>query len=461
MNNRNITWHNGSINDNDRRKILDQKGMVIWLTGLSASGKSTIAAELEKQLLGQSILSYRLDGDNLRFGLNKDLGFSVEDRKENIRRTAEVANILKDAGLVVVASFITPTEELRNIAKEIIKDDFIEVYVKADIQTCIKRDPKGLYKKALAGEIDDFTGVSSEFEEPRVPDLIVDTNKHEVNCNVKALLEVVNDYQDSYKRNVRNLNEILKITKDLAVKAGEAIMSVYDNEDIQVEYKDDKSPLTLADKKSNEIIVTGLRKEFDSDIYAILTEEEKDDLERLNKDWCFVIDPLDGTKEFIKRNGEFTVNIALSYKGESILGVIYVPVTKELYYAAKGYGAYLVKEGKKEKLNVSNKNEDICLVKSRSHNDEKMDKLIEKFNIKNTVSIGSSLKGCLVAKGEAEVYYRFGYTMEWDTAAMQCIVEEAGGIFKQMNDEEMRYNRKNSLNDKGFYIINDLANKLN
>ena len=256
-----------------------------------------------------------------------------------------------------------------------------------------------------------------------------------------------------------DLKHVLEDVKKVSVEAGAAIMEVYQScDDMQVEYKEGDMPLTAADKAANAIIVSCLRKEFPE--WAILSEEEKDNLARLQNDYCFIVDPLDGTKEFIKRNGQFTVNIALSYKHKSILGVIYVPVTKELYYAAEGEGAFLEAEGKVTKLSVSNRTEEIRVVMSSSHGCEEMDRLMEKYHLTNFVSMGSSLKGCVIAKGEAEVYYRYNPTMEWDTAAMQCIVEEAGAIFMQMDETPMRYNRENSLNDKGFYIINCEANHM-
>lgn len=248
----------------------------------------------------------------------------------------------------------------------------------------------------------------------------------------------------------------LEISKIAAIKAGEAIMEIYnDAEDMQIEYKDGNMPLTAADKAANRVIVDLLKENFPS--YAILSEEEKDNPERLKNDLCFIVDPLDGTKEFIKRNGQFTVNIALAYKHESIMGVIYVPVTGELYYAAQGQGSYNKKQdGRIEELHVSD-NTDISTLKvvaSNSHGCAEMDELLRKYNLTNLVKIGSSLKGCLVASGQADIYYRFNPTMEWDTAAMQCIAEEAGAIFKQMDGSPMTYNRKDSRNNKGFYIIN-------
>ncbi|MCX4327137.1 MAG: 3'(2'),5'-bisphosphate nucleotidase CysQ [Lachnospiraceae bacterium] len=259
-----------------------------------------------------------------------------------------------------------------------------------------------------------------------------------------------------------DLQRELEVSIKAAIEAGHAIMDIYNNaDDMQVTYKDGDMPLTAADRASNRIIVDMLRKEFPE--YSILSEEEKDDKSRLANDFCFVTDPLDGTKEFIKRNGQFTVNIALSYKHQSVMGVIYVPVTGELYYAAKGKGAFLDSgSGRAVQIKVSDCTdmEKIRLVMSSSHGCEQMDRLIEKYKISNFVKMGSSLKGCIVAKGDAELYYRFNPTMEWDTAAMQCIAEEAGAVFMQMDNTPMLYNREDSLNAKGFYIINNAANKL-
>lgn len=259
-----------------------------------------------------------------------------------------------------------------------------------------------------------------------------------------------------------NLTKELETAKRIAIKAGEAIMEIYNSDDFQVEYKEDQSPLTAADKASNQLIVTVLKQEFPQ--YAILSEEEKDDKQRLNNDFCFIVDPLDGTKEFLKKNGQFTVNIALAYKTESVMGVIYIPATKELYYAAKGYGSYYERaDGTKEKLQVSECKDlsKVRLVISNSHGCEQMDRLINKYHFQNYVKVGSSIKGCMIARGDAELYYRYNPTMEWDTAAMQCIAEEAGAIFRQMDDSLMRYNRINSRNEKGFYIINNIENRVN
>lgn len=254
-------------------------------------------------------------------------------------------------------------------------------------------------------------------------------------------------------------NDECKVAIECAVRAGHKIMEIYEDETAwNVVSKDDKSPLTAADTASNKIIVEALRKSFPA--YAILSEEEKDSKERLQNDLCFVVDPLDGTKEFIKRNGQFTVNIALAYKHKTVMGVIYVPATGELYYASQGDGAFYQKEDEVQQIHVSDQTEDLRCVMSSSHGCAEMDALIEKHGIQHFVKMGSSLKGCVVAKGDADIYFRHNPTMEWDTAAMQCIVEEAGGIFRQMDDTEMLYNREDSLNAKGFYAINCEQNRL-
>lgn len=262
---------------------------------------------------------------------------------------------------------------------------------------------------------------------------------------------------------LENLKKIEKIACDVAIKAGIAIMEIYENEELfkNVKIKSDNSPLTLADSKSNDIIIKVLEEKFPN--FAILSEEGKDDLSRLKNSICFIIDPLDGTKEFIKRNGQFTVNIGLSYNNKTILGVIYVPFTKELYFASKDNGSFYTNSlGKTIKIQVSNitNSKEIRFVMSGSHGAPEMDEIMKNYSANECLKIGSSLKGCLVAKGDAEVYFRHNPTMEWDTCAMHCIAEEAGGIFKQMDGSEMLYNRENSLNDKGFYIINSNKNKL-
>lgn len=189
---KNITWHSGKVMFEDRCKILGQKGQVIWFTGLSGAGKSTIAVEVEKALVESGKLVYRLDGDNVRHGLNNDLGFSAKDRNENIRRIAEIAALFKDAGIITLASFISPYRKMREFARDCAGEGFFkEVFVKADVETCAERDPKGLYEKALKGEIKNFTGISAPYEEPENPELVLDTTELNVKECVHSVLQMI------------------------------------------------------------------------------------------------------------------------------------------------------------------------------------------------------------------------------------------------------------------------------
>lgn len=191
---KNVVWQKGKVDYYDRCEIIHQKGLVIWFTGISGSGKSTIAIELEKELTQCGKLTYRLDGDNIRLGLCSDLGFSENDRNENIRRISEVAKLFKDTGIITFVSFISPLESMRRMAKEKIgEDSFIEVYVKASIETCIKRDIKGMYKKAMLGEIKNFTGISAEYEIPKKPDIVIDTERLGIDESVMVILNYIKE----------------------------------------------------------------------------------------------------------------------------------------------------------------------------------------------------------------------------------------------------------------------------
>jgi len=178
MTQKNIKWHMGEISYKHRCQLLKQKGTVIWLTGLSGSGKSTIAVELEKILYERGFLAYRLDGDNIRHHLNQDLGFSDHDRRENVRRIASVARLLCDAGIITIVACISPCHFMRQSAKESIGEQyFIEVFVKASIESCRKRDPKNLYQKVKLKKIKQFTGIDAYYIPPEQPTIIIDTEK--------------------------------------------------------------------------------------------------------------------------------------------------------------------------------------------------------------------------------------------------------------------------------------------
>ena len=267
----------------------------------------------------------------------------------------------------------------------------------------------------------------------------------------------------------------LILTTILAAKrAGEAILEVYDS-DFAVEQKDDKSPLTLADKRSHEIIENVLEQTVtvNNSTVPILSEEGKEIPydERIKWEYFWLVDPLDGTKEFIKRNGEFTVNIALIHKHKPVLGIIYIPVKDVFYFAAINFGAYklenssiltedlsieeLIDKSQKLPLN-SNDKTTLTVIGSRSHTSEEFTEFVKQLNQKHEnvefISSGSSLKLCLVAEGKADVYPRFGPTMEWDTAAGQAIVEQAKcTVMEAETNEPLNYNKSNLLNP--FFIV--------
>lgn len=247
----------------------------------------------------------------------------------------------------------------------------------------------------------------------------------------------------------------LSVCKDIVLAASEEILKVY-NTDFNVEKKDDESPVTRADIEANKVIVSILKKEFG---YLIVSEESLNHQQYCDEEYCFIVDPIDGTREFIKKNGEFTVNIALLHKKELVVGVVYAPVLKELYYAIKNQGAFLEKDGKVRKIRVSKRKDQLKVLISRSHQRLKSVELLEenKNKILEVSRLGSSLKGCRIACGEQDAYYRFGPTCIWDTAAMQIIVEEAGGVLKLLDGSKINYRKKDYINDE-FYIINDEKN---
>ncbi|MBL6751003.1 MAG: adenylyl-sulfate kinase [Nevskia sp.] len=190
----NVHWHEGEVSNIDRYRMLGQKGATLWFTGLSGSGKSTVAVALEKELARRGRLAYRLDGDNIRLGINKNLGFSAEDRKENIRRIGEIAKLFVDAGVIALTSFISPYRADRDAARathEAAGMDFIEVYVDCPLEEAEKRDPKGLYKKARAGQIKNFTGIDDPYEAPEKPELVLKTADMTLEDEVQTVLKLM------------------------------------------------------------------------------------------------------------------------------------------------------------------------------------------------------------------------------------------------------------------------------
>lgn len=194
MNSRNIVWHQPTIVRSDRERLNNHKGSILWFTGLSASGKSTLANALERELHYRGIRTFILDGDNVRQGLCKDLGFSDKDRTENIRRIGELSKLMMEAGVVVLTAFISPFRRDRQIVRDLVdEEDFIEIFCDASLDTCEQRDPKGLYRKARNGEIQQFTGVSSPYEAPENPELVINTGKLPIEDCVSRVQQFLSD----------------------------------------------------------------------------------------------------------------------------------------------------------------------------------------------------------------------------------------------------------------------------
>ena len=241
----------------------------------------------------------------------------------------------------------------------------------------------------------------------------------------------------------------INFLKKIALKAGEAILEIYHHNDFSkvVDFKDDNSPLTMADKAAHEVIEDALVNAH-PDIPLISEEGVEVPYEkRKNFEYFWLVDPLDGTKEFIKRNGEFTINIALIHKNSPVLGIIYVPVKETMYWGNLSEGAFKSESGSTSKISVRGASSNLTVVRSASHPSPEEDKLLSQYDISKTISRGSSLKFCMIAEGKADVYYRHGPTMEWDTAAGQAIVEAAGGrMFDSSLKANFVYNKQSLLN---------------
>jgi len=255
------------------------------------------------------------------------------------------------------------------------------------------------------------------------------------------------------------LNDVISVAK----QAGKRILEIYNSDDFEVQIKGDDSPLTKADLAAHNIIVNFLEEKYPE--IPCLSEESTgiNFVQRESWQQCFIIDPLDGTKEFIARNGEFTVNIALQKNGKCILGVIYVPVADVIYFAADGIGAFKQERNNEpQKIRVrSLKQKDgenhFTVVASRRHGLDKVETLCQNFASYDLTSRGSSLKMCMVAEGTADFYPRLALTSEWDTAAAQAIVEQAGGRIVQLDFSEMTYNQKENILNPFFLVLGDPA----
>ncbi len=252
----------------------------------------------------------------------------------------------------------------------------------------------------------------------------------------------------------------LRVAIRAALQARDKIMEIY-KKPFDVEIKEDNSPVTLADKMADEIIRQVIAQAFPT--HAFLTEESSDDKSRLQNDYVWIVDPVDGTKDFVDKNDEFTTNIALAYKHEVVVGVVLVPATGEIYYASKGNGSFYQKKNRIKIIRVNSKTRGLTVLTSRFHVNEKELATIErhKDKIKHRKTFGSAIKPCRIARGLAEITYRLSAgTKEWDTAASQIVVEEAGGVFVKPSGERILYNRDDVYNREGYVVANRIENVL-
>jgi 3'(2'), 5'-bisphosphate nucleotidase len=266
-----------------------------------------------------------------------------------------------------------------------------------------------------------------------------------IHLNYKKLHSLVLLKSNNKKMEKLKINELIGLTK----LAGNAIMKIYNDPSKSqvVDYKSDNSPLTLADQASHNVIMEGLKSLY-PDI-PIISEEGENLTYDIRKEYTkyWLVDPLDGTKEFINRNGQFTVNIALIDAQRAVAGFIYAPDLNEFYYGIEGEGAFKIDTSGISQIKVNDSSSDRIAVRSKSHASEEEEIVLKKYNVSDSISVGSSLKFCMVAEGKADVYYRFGPTMEWDTAAGQAILNAAGGkVLKGVGPEEFTYNKENLLN---------------
>ena len=241
----------------------------------------------------------------------------------------------------------------------------------------------------------------------------------------------------------------IEVIRKIARAAGKEILSIYDDSDFSrvVDFKSDNSPLTLADQASHKVIEKGLKESYPE--LPVISEEGSEITYEERREWSYfwLVDPLDGTKEFINRNGEFTVNIALIKDRKPVLGVIYTPVTDELYEGLVGEYARKIHDSKIQNLHVNNKSDNRIAVRSKSHPSKEEEEVLKRYKVVDSISVGSSLKFCMVAEGKADIYYRHGPTMEWDTAAGQAVLEASGGkVYKNTGDESFTYNKESLLN---------------
>ncbi len=391
------------------------KGRTLWFTGLSGSGKSSVAVLVEQKLLEHGCPAYILDGDNLRHGLNADLGFSMADRAENLRRLAHIATLMADAGLTVLVPVISPLEEHRDLARKVHSDqgvEFFEIFVDTPLDDCERRDPKGLYAKARAGEITHFTGIDSPYQRPKNPDLrltpepLADELAQQV---VRAVgTRLVNDHE---------------LAAALATKAGQLLL------DVRVELADAPAAERKAagDKRSHDFLMEALAAGRPDD--AVLSEEGADDPIRLRSRRVWIVDPLDGTREFseLDRN-DWAVHVALWQDGELIAGAVALPAQGVTLATPTVPAPPAAPAAPRIVVSRTRPPDIACKVRDRLNG--------------TLVEMGSAgAKVAAVVQGLADVYVHAGGQYEWDSAAPVAVARAAGLHTSRIDGSPLQYNQ--------------------
>lgn len=434
-------------------------GEVLWFTGLSGSGKTTLAVELQKELHQRGKTVKILDGDDIRDTFHTNLGFSREDIRKSNNFAADLANKFIEEFDFVIVPIISPYNEDRTTVRSKIRN-FTQVFINAPLEECARRDVKGLYQKAFSGEINNMIGVaeSNPYEEPKDSEIEIETKKLNIKESVGKILSYL-DVEENKMELPFEAREETKIAIEAALNAGKEVLEIY-NRDFSTTIKEDKEPLTEADLKSNEIILEALS----STSYPILSEESDDDSNRLSSREVWIIDPLDGTSDFVNKTGDFSIMIGFVEEHVPTIGVVYKPDTNELFVAEKGKGAYLVKDNVSKRLNTNN-NENLTAfraVVSRHHLGDKEKSFLSDLGISDYRKKGScGLKVAEICADKAEIYFTTTNKIkQWDSCAAHCLISEAGGKMTDMFGNEIRYNTENINHMNGLLVTNGVNHSL-
>tara|TARA_Y100000310_G_scaffold345402_1_gene464502 strand:+ start:11219 stop:12544 length:1326 start_codon:yes stop_codon:yes gene_type:complete len=427
-------------------------GKVVWFTGLSGSGKTTIAEGVQQQLQMNNFVVKILDADEVRSTLHQNLGFSREDIRLNNKLMAGLAKKYSEEHDFVLVPIISPFSEDRAMVRTMVGDNYIELYVNASLQQCQNRDVKGLYAKAASGEINNMIGVAegNPYQPPTAPDIEVKTDQQTESQSSEF---VVKSLLDTPK-----FSPELTIAMAAAKKAGLAVMKYYEENNFETNHKEDDSPITCADLESNRILMDELSK---TEI-PILSEEDKDIPGRTSMPRIWIIDPVDGTSDFIQHTGEFTIMIALIENNQPLLGVIYGPASDALYAWEKGKGAYKLNQDNWQELssNSQESHSEMRIVASRNHLTNEEKQFFQSIEVKSITPKGSSFKAIDIASGNAEMYVTFAKKIkQWDTAAYYGLVHEAGGKVTDLDGNPFTYNTEDLHHKNGILITNGILHQ--